>query len=308
MKIVRSEAEHGTTSIVLAIGGMPDEFIHDSIELIQKVNECKAGADILGLHLEGPWINPKKKGAIPSDNLAPDGDMVRVKKLINGYESMIKIVTLAPELEGIDDVIKFLVSRGIVVSLGHSSASIEDANRAVSNGARSFTHLFNASIPISGRDPGLVGSALCNDDCYSEIIADGQHVHPDNIKIVVKAKGNHLVVVTDAIEVTGTSETKFELPGIGEIYVHDGRTWGPNESIMGSVLTQDQALKNLIKWNFIGLVDSVNLMTKNPAELLGIYPHRGCIAKGSNADFTIMDNEFNVVYTIVDGKILYRKE
>lgn len=307
IKIVKNEIIHGTTSIVLAIGGMTDDFVHKSIGLIQEVNIKKEGANILGLHLEGPWINPKKKGAIPQDNLAQNGNVKRVETLISGYESMIKIITLAPELEGIDNVIKLLVSKGIIVSLGHSAASIEEANRAIKNGAKSFTHLFNASTPISGRDPGLVGSALCNDDCYSEIIIDGQHVHQSNVKLVAKIMADRLVAVTDAIEVTGTNKTEFELPGVGKVLVHDGRTWGPNDSIIGSVLTLDQAMKNLVKWNVTDLVHSVHMMTKNPAELLGIYPLKGCITKGSAADFTIMDSEFNVVYTIVGGKILYRK-
>lgn len=307
-KIVKSEANHGTTSIVLAIGGMSDDFVHKSTELISEINTMGIGATILGLHLEGPWVNPQKCGAIPKEDLDPDCNLERAKNLICGYESFIKIITLAPELEHIEDIIKFLDDNGIIVSLGHSAGSYEDANRAIQMGAKSFTHLFNASNPISGRDPGLVGSALCNKDCYCEIIADGQHVHPANVKLVANIKKEHLIIMTDAIEVTGTSVTKFELPGVGEISVRDGRTWGPDNSIMGSVLTQDQALRNLITWGESNIVDLVNSLTVNPAKLMGIYPHKGVIASGSAADFTIMDKDFNIIYTIVGGNVVYKRE
>lgn len=306
-QIVKNAANHGTTSIVLAIGGMSDDFVHKSTELIGKINVMGIGATILGLHLEGPWVNPQKCGAIPKEDLDLACNIERAKNLICGYESFIKIITLAPELDHVEDIITFLNDKGIIVSLGHSAGSYEDANRAVQMGAKSFTHLFNASTPISGRDPGLVGSALCNKDCYCEIIADGQHVHPANVNLVIKIKKDHFIIMTDAIEVTGTSITKFELPGVGEIAVRDGRTWGPNNSIMGSVLTQDQALKNLITWGENNIVDLVNALTVNPAKLLGIYPHKGVIKGGSVADFTVMDKDLNIIYTIVGGNIVYKR-
>lgn len=306
-KIVQSQVENGTTSIVLTIGGMSDEFVHESISLKEKVNNLEVGANILGLHLEGPWISVEKKAAIPKEHLDESGSMERAKALVCGYEKDIKIITLAPEIPNIGAIIEFLRDHNIAVSIGHTGANYDVTMNAVAAGANSFTHLFNASTPIVAREPGVVGAALCADECYCELIADGYHVHPANIRSVLNSKKDNIILVTDAIEVTGTDATSFSLPGLDNIAVHDGRTWGPKDSLIGSILTQNQALKNMMTWNMDELVNIVKMLTENPAKLLGIYPYRGCIKDGSMADFTIMDDDFNVVYTVVNGKVLYRK-
>ena len=306
-KIVKSQIRFGTTSIVLAVGGMSDDIVHNSVSLIKEINSENQGAEILGLHLEGPWINLAKCGAIPKDNLDPSVSLMRLENLISGYENDICTITLAPELPNMDVVIPYLKSKGIVVSIGHTNANFAEANRAVELGATCFTHLFNTSQALSAREPSVVGCALNNEDCYAEIIADGYHVHPANINIAIAMKKSHLVLMTDAIEVTGTDATKFSLPGLDEVLVHDGRTWGPNDSLIGSILTQQTALKNILKWGYADLVSTINMLTKNPAKLLGLYPNRGSIQNGSVANFTIMNSDFEVIYTVVHGKVLYSK-
>lgn len=305
--IVQSKAAHGSTAIVLAIGGMSDDFVHQSTKYVEKVNSLGTGAKILGLHLEGPWVSRKKRGAIPDAHLADEGNLERAKALVSGYEEYIKIITLAPEINGINDVIRFLTSKGIVVSLGHSDGTYSDADKAIKNGASCFTHLFNAMNPVSGREPGLVGCALTNDNSYCEVIADGFHVHPQNVRLIALAKKERMIAMTDSIEVAGTDCKSFSMPGIGDVFVHDGRTWGPHDSIIGSILTQDQAFRNLITWKTGELIDVARMFSENPCKLLNIFPRKGCISFGSDADFTILDDHFNVVYTIIDGKIVYRR-
>lgn len=306
-KIVQSQVKNGTTSIVLTIGGMSDEFVHESIDLTKRVNNLAVGANILGLHLEGPWINAEKRAAIPKEHLDEIGSIERAKALVCGYEKDIKIITLAPEIPNIGAIIEFLRKHNIAVSIGHTGASYDVTMNAVAAGANSFTHLFNASTPIVAREPGVVGAALCADECYCELIADGYHVHPANIRTVLNSKKDNIVLVTDAIEVTGTDATSFSLPGLDNIGVRDGRTWGPKDSLIGSILTQHQALKNMMAWKIDELIAIVKMLTENPAKLLGIYPSKGCIKAGSMADFTIMDDNLNVVYTVVNGKVLYKK-
>ncbi len=306
-KIVQSQVKNGTTSIVLTIGGMSDAFVHESIDLIKKVNDLEVGANILGLHLEGPWINEEKRAAIPKEHLDEFGSIERAKALVCGYEKDIKIITLAPEIPNIGVIIEFLRKHNIAVSIGHTGASYDITMNAVASGANSFTHLFNASTPIVAREPGVIGAALVANECFCELIADGYHVHPANIRMVLNSKKDSIVLVTDAIEVTGTDATSFSLPGLDNIGVHDGRTWGPKDSLIGSILTQRQALKNMVAWKMDELITIVKMLTETPAKLLGIYPSKGCIKSGSIADFTIMDNNFNAVCTIVNGKVLYKK-
>jgi N-acetylglucosamine-6-phosphate deacetylase len=307
-EIAKTQVENGTTSFLVAIsGGIPDSDIHACMGIIKKLSNGTHGANILGAHIEGPFINPAKRAAIPKENLS-NPSIEKALSVFGEYKSFFKIMTLASELPESDVLIKFLKENSIIVGLGHSDASFDNTTEAVKNGATHFTHTFNAMSLLTSRDPGMLGVALFNDKCYTEIIADGYHVHPENIKILFKIKQHDKIcLVTDAISVVGTNATSFSLPGLENIQVHDGRTWGPNGAIIGSILTQNTAVKNIYNWLEIPLHEIVAMASKNPAVELGIYPKKGTILQGSDADITILNKDFEVEATIVNGRILYQK-
>lgn len=303
-----SQVKHGTTSIVLAIsGGFSDENILKCSETLSSVQGKTSGANILGFHLEGPFVSVKKRGAISPINLC-DPSVEKTKNFLGDYSDLFKIITLAPELPNSLEVIDYLISLGIIVALGHSEANYQTTTQAIEHGASHFTHMWNAMTPPAPRDPGMLIPALANDNCYIEIIADGYHVHKDNVIFTLRTKPlSRICLMTDGIEVTGTDVNEFFYEGVGKIEVHDGRTWGPGGAIMGSILTQDNAVRNVVNWTGLELSKVIDMVTKNPAQELNLYPQKGCIRKGSDADITILDSDLSVLYTIVDGKVKYKK-
>lgn len=306
--ISKAQVKHGTTSIVLAIsGGFSDDNILQCSEALMGVQDKTSGANILGFHLEGPFVSVKKRGAISPLNLCAPS-IEKAKHFLGKYSDLFKIVTLAPELPNSMDIIDYLNSLGIIVALGHSEANYQTTNQAIEHGASHFTHAWNAMTPPAPREPGMLIPALANDACYLEIIADGYHVHKDNVIFTLRTKPlSKVLLMTDGIEVTGTDSTEFFFEGVGKIEVHDGRTWGPGGAIMGSILTQDKAVRNVINWTGLELSKVIDMVTKNPAQELNLYPRKGCIREGSDADITILDDDLNVSFTIVDGKIKYQR-
>lgn len=307
-KIIKSQIQFGTTSICLTFIGPSDEELSKAIEIIQTTNDKEIGAEIVGVHLEGPWISPKKIGYLSKDLFEFFGNADHAREIVNICGKYLKIVTLAPELENIQDVIKVLTDKGVIVSCGHTEANFEIAKLGVGWGIKSFTHLWNMSGPIQSRDPGVVGCALSFDDCFIELVADGYHVHPVNIRnsIVNKPEGK-VCLVTDAMIVTGTSETTYSFMGVNDIKVIGGRTCGPNNSIVGSVLTQDRAVRNVIEWTKFPIEKVVKMVTENPAKALGMYPQKGCISINSDADLAIFNDDLTCSATIVGGKLLYKQ-
>ncbi len=303
-----SQVKHGTTSIVLAIsGGFSDDNILKCADSLANIQGKTLGANILGFHLEGPFVSMKKRGAISPLNLC-EPSIEKARYFLGKHSDLFKIITLAPELPNSMEIIDYFASLGIIVSLGHSEANYQTTTLAIEHGASHFAHIWNAMTPPAPRDPGMLIPALANDSCYVEIIADGYHVHKDNVIFTMRAKDlSKVCLITDAIEVTGTDATEFFFEGVGRIEVHDGRTWGPGGAIMGSILTQDKAVKNVFSWTDLELPKVIDMVTKNPAQELKIYPKKGCIKNESDADIVILDKSLNVMYSIVNGEIKYQK-
>ena len=226
------------------------------------------GARVLGAHMEAPFLNPAKCGAQRVDCLCPP-DWEAFLALTGGDVSAVRMVTLAPELPGAEDFIRQAAKAGIVISLGHSAATAEQAHRAADLGASHVTHTFNSQPPLHHREPGLTGAALTDDRLYAEFIADGVHLHGDMVKLLCRAKGaGRAVAITDAMEAAGMPEGEYQLGGqpvtvkAGQARLHDG-------TLAGSVLTMQQALHNLIHRFGIAPVDAVRMCTATPAESVG---------------------------------------
>lgn len=307
-QIAITHAKFGTTSILPTIPGFSDDARHRFFESAKSLMESgTGGAEILGVNWETPFINEKFAGAFDKRFIqAPSIDAAR--NFFKETLGTLRIVTIAPELSGALEVIKYFRDNGVIVSLGHSNATFNEAVAGIKAGASLGTHIFNASSGLHHRDPGLVGALLISPEITAELIADGYHVHPVSAEVVFRTKGvGHIILVTDSIEVTGTNLTEFSLVSGLNVKIHDGRTWGPEGQLIGSILTLDTAVRNAKLWFGINWDQAIKMATSVPAETLGLGKKKGRLQIGSDADVIIVDDDFVVHSTIVGGDIVYSK-
>jgi len=305
--IANTVAEEGTTAFLATTMTQSRENILTALSAIKdyRESEKESGAEILGVHLEGPFICEKFCGAQPKEYIAKPTAAQFDEYMAASGES-IKVLTFAPELDGVEDFVRHITDRGVVASMGHSAAREIDVSAAIGAGAKSVTHTFNAQSPVHHRDVGVAGSALLYDELYTELIADGIHISVPAMKLLAKNKPeDKLVLVTDAIRAKGLGDGESELGG-QKVIVKNGEARIENGALAGSVLRMNVALKNLVERVGVPLEKAINCATKNPATLIGVYDERGSIAVGKRADFSVLDNEFNVLLTIREGKIIYK--
>lgn len=257
------------------------------------------GAEPLGFNLEGPFLSPDRRGAHAAEHLLPPSEVPRtaIDDLLEGM----RVITIAPELEGAVELISRLAGAGVIVSLGHSNASAATAQAGYAAGARSTTHLFNAMSGLRHRDPGLAGVALAADGVAVELIADGHHVDPILWPLVVRAKPpSGVLLVSDALPFGGTAETRGWVGGL-EVELRAGRaTLTGSQTLAGSVIALDTAVRNMVHHG-IGLTAAIRAASTNPAELLGLED-RGAIEAGRRADLVELDDELAVIGVIRNGR------
>ncbi len=295
--IGRTHARYGTTSLLATTMTAPrDELMKVVAQLGERARNRTPGcARVLGVHLEGPYINPGKLGAQPDAAVSAALDEVLRYLAI----APIRVVTLAPEIAGHIEIISEMAARGVRVQLGHSLATYEEGVAALKHGACGFTHLFNAMSPLHHRNPGLVGAALAHAE-YAEIIPDLLHVHPGAIRAALRAIPR-LYVVTDSTSATGMPDGEYRLGSqhvtkcLGGVRLADG-------TLAGSTLTMDQAFRNLVS---IGLpiADVSNRMSRFAADYLGLED-RGRLARGAWADIAVFDRDLNLSATYVEGELI----
>ncbi len=263
------------------------------------------GAVPLGLHIEGPFLNPQKKGAHnPAYLRTPDAAAVADWSPSQG----VRLVTLAPELPGALELAELLHSRGILVSAGHSVATYAEATAGFDHGIRYGTHLFNAMPALGHREPGLPGALLCDARPVVGLIADGVHTHPAMVDLAWKALGKRrLNLVTDAMAALGVPPGK-QLLGDFEVLVDGVSARLSDGTLAGSILSLDQALRNLLAFTGCSLTDALPTMTSTPAAALGLEGERGSLVVGYRADLVLLDSELHVVATMIDGKVVYTSE
>ncbi len=260
------------------------------------------GAVPLGLHLEGPMIRPEYRGTHPVEALSPPA-LGRVE----GWSPAggVRMVTIAPELDGAAAVIAELVVRGVVVSLGHSGAGYEQALSAIETGARFGTHLFNAMTGLHHRSPGLVGALLDSPQMVVGLIVDGIHLHPAAVRVAWRVKGPEgVALVTDAMAAMGMGRGSFRIGSV-QVTVGDDGPRNPDGRLAGSDLTLDRAVRNLIAFTGCPVTDALTTVTLTPARLLGDH-RRGVIASGARSDLVLLDDQLVVRATIVGGEPVYR--
>ncbi len=288
--------------------------VTDSIDNIVSIEELvserirlgTSGADIAGIYLEGPYLSHEFRGAHDEKLLAIPTHK-DIDTIISAGQGNLRVLAMAPEIEGACDAIKYAVSKGVNVSLGHSAATCKQAMLGFDSGAKIAIHTYNAMRGLNHREPGMLGAALSRDDAYGELICDFIHVAPEAAKIAIKSKGkDKIIYITDSLGTAGLPDGEYKF-GPLPVFVKDGVARIAEGNLAGSSLTLDRALYNVVKKLGIPLGEAMLGVTKNPAEALGLYDLIGSIDIGKKANLTVLDDELNVVMTIVGGEIVYKK-
>ena len=286
----------GTTSFLATTMTMSTAEIDKALQNIQDYADGVTGANIVGVHLEGPFINASKHGA-------QDKNYVQTPnfQLIEKYMDIVKMITLAPEVEGAEAFVKKMTKTypHVILSAGHSEASYEVAMQSFRWGVNHVTHLFNAMPSYHHRNPGLVG-AVFDTDVTCDIIADLVHTHASTLDLTYKLKGDKLILITDAMRAGCMKCGSYDLGGRG-VEVKEGKALLSDGTLAGSVLKMNEALANMCKYTSMGVVEAVNAVTKVPAQKLGLK--KGELKKGYDADIVFFDEDFNVLKSIVQGEI-----
>jgi N-acetylglucosamine-6-phosphate deacetylase len=293
--IANAHRRHGTT-------GLTPTLITDAPELMPRaiaaIREARRNArNVLGIHLEGPFLDVKRKGAHEPRYIRA---MTKADvELIAGADCGAVMTTLAPNRVALE-LIRELAQRGVLVSLGHSDATYEEARAAIAAGARAFTHLFNAMSPLAGRAPGMVGAALHDVDSFVGVIADGFHVHPATLAVAFAAKRHdRFMLITDAMPPAADGPDRFRLQGRW-ILTADGRLTLEDGTLAGSLLTMDVAVRNAVRFG-LPLADALIMSSRAPAEFLRRGEDLGRLAPGYLASLVHLDDELNVRETWVEG-------
>lgn len=295
--------QHGTTSMLTTTSTTEFEFLEKVLaSLSVSAKTPIKGSRVLGIHTEGPFISPKRNGAhhIP---LILEGSNELMDRLISASNNLVSMVTVAPEIKGGLDLIKHLISKNIVASLGHSEATFEEATKGIELGATSTTHTFNAMSPLLHREPGMVGAVLDADDIFCEAILDGIHIHPVAFRVLLARKGIDKVnLVTDSTSFAGEVDGKFSRPD-GRTLIKDGGRIvieGSN-TLAGSSLNMNMALKNCLKFSTVDLSDLSKLTSLNAAKIIGCENDLGSIESGKIADLVVLDANFDTQAVMMEG-------
>jgi len=297
--------KEGTTAFLATTMTESEAEIIKALTAVREYGESCSGATLLGVHLEGPFVSETFAGAQPREYItAPSVEIF--DKYDEASGGMVKIVTLAPENDADFALTRSLKNRGVIASVGHSAADEKTVQCSIANGITRVTHTYNAQSKLHHREIGVVGSALLYDELYCELIADTIHVSVPAMKLLIKNKPkNKVVLITDAMRAKGMPDGVSELGG-QTVYVKNGRATLTDGTLAGSVLKMNAAVKNITEKCGADICSALDSASYNPAESIGIADEFGSIKIGNRADFTLLDPKFNVVMTMVKGRIVYK--
>ncbi|HXM93354.1 MAG TPA: N-acetylglucosamine-6-phosphate deacetylase [Candidatus Dormibacteraeota bacterium] len=295
--VTTTVARHGTTSIVATTVTASPEQTCQSVagiaNYIARQHETEEPrAEVLGIHFEGPFLSETRRGVHPLEWLKPPS-VDLLEKFLNAAAGNARILTIAPELPGAMPCIDAARRAGIVVALGHTDATYEQARAAIAHGAQHAVHVYNAMRPFSHRDSGVIGAVLTSPEVTAELIADGVHVEEAAMRLLLQAKGaGCMILVSDGISATGMPDGKYIL-GTFEVTVSGGVCRNAEGKLAGSTLTLDRALRNIVGLG-VPLVDAVQMLTVNPARLLGLEFKKGSLRVGADADVVLLDENLQM--------------
>jgi len=321
--IARAHALHGTTSLLVTPATAPAEELYKVARVTKAIMEKQArrpaaaavaataepgvaeefeadGADVVGMHLEGPFLARSRKGA-QNESFIRQVDEEELENLLDILGPAFRMMTIAPEEEKGLLGIRWLVERGITASIGHTDATYEQTKAAIALGANHATHTFNAMRGLHHRDPGTVGAVMSSPGVYCELIADGIHVHPGAMRVLYEAKGpDRLALVTDSLSAMGMPEGVYELAH-KKVIVKDGSARLETGELAGSTLGMGRAVANMVRFAGVSLLEAVRMGSLTPARSVGIADRKGSLAAGKDADLLLLDSDLNVVRTMIRG-------
>lgn len=300
----------GTTSFLATTMTQSREKIESAIEAAGKYirkNQATPQAEVLGIHLEGPFVNPDKAGAQPMEHMMhPNTELFQKWQTLS--RDTIKLVTLASELPGGLELIKYLSDQHIIASIGHSDATFAEVKQAVEAGSTHVTHLFNQMRGLHHREPGVAGAALLLEELKAELIVDGIHVHPEMVRFAFQQKKKDgLILITDSMRAKCLKNGVYELGG-QDVYVNNEMATLSDGTLAGSILETKRAVKNMITYTNCTLEDVVHMASINPAKQLNVYDRKGSITVGKDADFVILDEDLEVELTVCRGSIAFQRK
>jgi N-acetylglucosamine-6-phosphate deacetylase len=295
-------ARHGTGSYFpTTITAPKDATLRSLAGLAGLLGKEAEGAQPRGIHIEGPFLSHAKRGAHPPQDLLPP-TVEFFDQMWQAAEGQIRLMTIAPELPGALDVIARAKALGVRVSLGHSNATAAEAEAGVAAGADSATHTFNAMRTFDQREPGILGVVLTEDSLYAELICDGLHVHPTAVPLFYRAKGaNRAILITDAISATGMPDGTYKLGDL-EVRLVEGRCLIGENTLAGSTITLDAAVRNFARFTGATLATAACLASRNPAQMTGLAEEIGVLREGGAADVVVLSAEGTVVDTWLAGR------
>jgi N-acetylglucosamine-6-phosphate deacetylase len=297
--LARFYARHGVTGFLPTTMTAPREEIDAAVENIAHHQHAPGEARVLGVHIEGPYINPRQCGAQPPQFMRPADPAEYGKWFETGA---VKLITLAPEMgESNLKLIEYAIHHNCAVAVGHTDATYEQTQRAFAAGANQATHTFNAMRQLRQREPGVVGAVLNNANVFAQLIADNWHVHPAAINVLYQCKGaDKIAVITDAMEATGLGDGEFKL-GAHAVFVRNGKARLKDGTLAGSLTSMEVCLRNIMAATGCSLVEASRMCSHTPAQSIGMGHRTGLIVQGYDADLVILDQRLNVVQTVVGG-------
>ncbi|MBQ8295724.1 MAG: N-acetylglucosamine-6-phosphate deacetylase [Clostridia bacterium] len=305
--IAKTVAAEGTTSFLVTTMTQSAENITKAMQAVKVYREAdsKEGARVVGVHLEGPFIAAAHKGAQPLEYVK-EPDIATFDAYNEASGNAIRIVTLAPEVNGAAELIQHLSKIGVVASIGHTGAKFADIEKAVEMGANNVTHTYNAQTALHHREIGTVGSAMLLDELNCELIADTIHVSVPAMRLLVKNKPlDKLSLITDAMRAKGIPDGVSELGG-QTVYVKNGEARLADGTLAGSVLRMNRAVQNMVEKVGVPFTQAVDYATINPARMLKIDDEAGSIKVGKRADFTVLNAQYDVILTVRGGEMIYK--
>ncbi|MCP1095293.1 N-acetylglucosamine-6-phosphate deacetylase [Bacillaceae bacterium OS4b] len=301
--------KEGTTSFLATTMTQSTQAIESALLNAGKYieNQTQEHAEIVGIHLEGPFISPARKGAQPEDYIV-DPDVTLFKKWQEMAENQIKLVTLAPEQPNGLDLAAHLRGTGVVASIGHSDATYDQIDEAIQAGTTHVTHLYNGMRGLHHREPGVLGAAYLRDELYVELIADGIHCRPEMIKLAYnQITSERMILITDSLRAKWLEKGTYDLGG-QPVNVDETKATLSDGTLAGSILKMNDAIKNTMKYTDCSMTDIIKMTAENPAKQLQIFDRKGSIQVGKDADLVILNDRLDVEMTFCRGNLAFKKE
>jgi len=301
------QSRSGVTGFLGSTMSASMDSVLEAVGAIKKAVKQRFPSEILGVHIEGPFLSKEKKGAQDQRYIREltEDDLQRLFRAAHGIKV---VISLAPEIGSNMSYISRLKKNGFIVAIGHSDATYEEALKSFQKGICHTTHLFNAMREFNHREPGVVGAVLDTGGVTAELIADGIHVHPVSLRLALACKGpENICLVTDSLKASGVGDGVFQWRG-REIEVKGPKATMKDSGVLaGSVLTLNRAVKNMIDWTCVSVNEAVNMASLNPARVLGLDEEIGSIAVGKQANLALLDHDFNVLGTVLRGEFVFEK-